>query len=198
MELKEYIIQNNSTLLGSEESKLSFETFKQQGFPTTKNEEWKYTSVKEIVSEEYTITHRSSYTEKDIQKHFLHDKDTQVVIVFVNGVYSETLSKIDVKDVSIHKSNSDIFKSQRTQFHQYKKYNQDGFIALNDSFLDQGIFIHIPKNKAIESPIYLYYINDTRAGNALALPHTTILLEENAQASFVEIFIKRWRKHKLN
>jgi len=39
----------------SGEKKELFTSFMSKGFPTTKDEEWKYTSLKKIVTKEYTI-----------------------------------------------------------------------------------------------------------------------------------------------
>ena len=43
----------------SAEKKELFTSFMSKGFPTTKDEDWKYTSLKKIVAKEYTVENLS-------------------------------------------------------------------------------------------------------------------------------------------
>ena len=67
----------------------AIETFEQQGFPTKKMEEWKYTPLNKLVKTDYTVFQRKSKTLPfdEVQNYILHDVDT-FKIVFVDGVYS--------------------------------------------------------------------------------------------------------------
>ena len=39
----------------SENKRVVFDSFIEKGFPTTRNEEWKYTSLKKVVKSEYNL-----------------------------------------------------------------------------------------------------------------------------------------------
>ena len=70
----------------------AIETFEQQGFPTKKMEEWKYTSLNALVKADYSVFPKKTreLTLSDVQRYILHDVDTYK-IVLVDGVYMETL-----------------------------------------------------------------------------------------------------------
>jgi len=72
----------------------AIETFEQQGFPTKKMEEWKYTPLNKLVKTDFTVFPKKSknVTLTDVQQFILHDVDTYK-IVFVDGVYSSFLSE---------------------------------------------------------------------------------------------------------
>ena len=72
----------------------AIETFEQQGFPTKKMEEWKYTPLNKLVKTDYTVFPKKTknLTLDDVQPYILHDVDTYK-IVFVDGVYSAFLSE---------------------------------------------------------------------------------------------------------
>ena len=72
----------------------AIETFEQQGFPTKKMEEWKYTPLNKLVKTDYTVFPKKSknLTLDEVQNYILHDVDT-FKIVFVDGVYSSFLSE---------------------------------------------------------------------------------------------------------
>ena len=67
--------------------------FEEKGFPTKKDEAWKYTSLASLISQDYSLFPKSEATIelKDVRKYFLYDTDTYKVI-FIDGVYSPFLS----------------------------------------------------------------------------------------------------------
>ena len=52
----------------------AIENFEQQGFPSRKDEEWKYTSLKSLINNDYSVFPKSeaSIELKDVKKYFLH------------------------------------------------------------------------------------------------------------------------------
>ena len=67
--------------------------FEELGFPSKKDESWKYTSLNALINADYALFPRSeaSIELKDVKKYFLYDTDTYKVI-FIDGVYSPFLS----------------------------------------------------------------------------------------------------------
>src|SRR5690606_27059722 len=68
--------------------------FETQGFPSKKDEAWKYTSLNSVLKHNYSVfpKHESAIDYNDIKKYFIHDIDTYK-IVFVDGKYSSHLSE---------------------------------------------------------------------------------------------------------
>ena len=68
--------------------------FEVSGFPSKKDESWKYTSLKSLVQKDYNLYAKSETNVelKDVKKYLLNDIDS-FKIVFVDGVYSPFLSK---------------------------------------------------------------------------------------------------------
>jgi Fe-S cluster assembly ATP-binding protein len=77
----------------------SFDIFQSQGFPTTKDEEWKYTSLNKIIKRdfEFVSEQTSALNHKDIAPFLCADIDAYQ-LVFVNGVFNDFLSKTVVQD----------------------------------------------------------------------------------------------------
>ena len=69
-------------------------SFEKEGFPTKKDEEWKYTSLKSVLNHDYSVfpESESAVEFKDVKKYFLHEIDSYKV-VFIDGVYSSFLSE---------------------------------------------------------------------------------------------------------
>ena len=76
--------------------------FEDLGFPTKKDESWKYTSLNSIVKEDYSVFPKKEQAldYKDVKPYLIHDIESYKII-FIDGKYSSHLSetthdKIDV------------------------------------------------------------------------------------------------------
>ena len=74
--------------------KKAIDTFEEKGFPTKKEEDWKYTSLNAIINKDYSIFPKVDKEIKyeKVREYFLHDIDSYK-IVFIDGVFSSFLSK---------------------------------------------------------------------------------------------------------
>jgi Fe-S cluster assembly protein SufD len=72
----------------------AIKTFETNGFPSKKEEAWKYTSLNSILKHDYSVfpKQENALEYRDIKKYFLHDIDTYK-IVFIDGKYSSHLSQ---------------------------------------------------------------------------------------------------------
>lgn len=71
----------------------AFQHFEQQGFPTKKDEEWKYTSLKSLLNHDYNLFPKTeaAIEFKDVKNYFLNEIESYK-LVFIDGVYSSFLS----------------------------------------------------------------------------------------------------------
>ena len=71
----------------------AFKNFEEKGFPTKKEEAWKYTSLKALQKIDFSIFPKEvdALENKQVKKYFLQEIDTYK-IVFVDGIYSSFLS----------------------------------------------------------------------------------------------------------
>ncbi|HVD97245.1 MAG TPA: Fe-S cluster assembly protein SufD [Cytophagaceae bacterium] len=168
--------------------KEAFQNFEKTGFPSVKNEEWKYTNLSVLLKEELNPAPGATLSKQDIEK-FLYPVEANALI-FVNGIYSKELSTIlsptaELEILEI--KNAD--KTLTEKYFARKTYSSgDGLSLLNTAFAENGLFVQVKKNKALKYPVILYNFTDSRQGNVLAQPRNLILLEENAQAGVIETF----------
>lgn len=173
--------------------KASIERFAELGFPTTKNEEWKYTNVQPITKIDFrssTPADACRLTKEDIQNFLICGKDA-TVLVFENGHYNPSLSVLhtlpkNVVVTSLASSLND--DAVKNHFGKYASINTESFIALNTAFSYDGAFIHIPANTLVEQSIHLLYISDARAEATVAYPRNLVVAEKSSQVKIVESF----------
>jgi Fe-S cluster assembly protein SufD len=64
----------------------------------------------------------------------------------------------------------------------------DIFSELNTALIDDGIFIQVAANCAVDKPVEVVYLNISADRNVLSQPRTMVILEAGSQASIIERF----------
>lgn len=172
----------------------AYNTFNKIGVPGSKHEEWKYTRVNGLFNKEYFLAddgHSASLTKEELETFRLPGYEEASELVFINGVFSFTLSVIRSETLlvlSLEQAGQIEYRDIVSKyFGDSGKYLKDGINALNTAFAEGAVFIHTKKGKD-SHPVYVYNITDARAGNIFAQPRSLFYIEENAQVQIVETY----------
>jgi Fe-S cluster assembly protein SufD len=161
----------------------AFAEFEKVGFPTTKNEEWKYTNLKAITENTFTSTCELHSRVKAFIEQSVFAKIHANLLVFVNGTFVTEACKNSETDHSIvigslakeRHSHAAIFNKH---FAQYAKVEGQSLNALNTALLSDGAFVYVPAAKTVSQPIIILNITDATDMNVLAHPRNLIVLEK--------------------
>jgi Fe-S cluster assembly protein SufD len=164
--------------------------FEDQGFPSKKEEAWKYTSLNSVLKHDYSVfpKHEKNIEYNDVKKYFIHEIDSYK-IVFIDGKYSSHLSQTthDGIDVCLMSAALNKPKYQLIIENYFNKIaTKDSLSSLNTAFSQEGAYIHIPKNKLVEKPIQIIHFS---TGNETALmhqPRNLIVVNENSHVQIIE------------
>ena len=172
-------------------------SFERLGFPTKKNEEYRYTQITRALEKQFDAAHITKATPDTAALKPYLDKlmvsETANVVVFVNGEWSQEHSRIisPADQVTILPL-SEAYQTQKDlvgkYFDEQAHDGQDAFVALNTAFAQDGLFVHVPKGKAVEHPVLVYFISDTTHGKTIAQPRNLYVSEENSQCIVSESF----------
>ena len=181
------IEQIKSTLSSERTEALS--QFLAAGFPTKKDEEYKYTDLSEAVNKQYSLVPKQEFhiTKEQLDQLHLGEEHFDF-IVFVNGKFQKALSKISVENAEFltlnnaFSSNKDLVEKY---FNQIKPKNT-AFTALNDALYSDGFFLFVPKNTVIEKPIHLFYISENQDENVFYTTRNLLIVEEGAKVEVIE------------
>jgi Fe-S cluster assembly protein SufD len=172
--------------------KKAFDSFTRFGIPV-KHEEWKYTRISPLFNKEYKLQSITTITEKELNDVRLPGHEQATELVFVNGIYSPSLSTIRSKQFVILPLEEAVKSEHKEIIAKHlghsSKYQKDGINALNTAFIKEGVFIHVKKGQIVEQPIYIYNITDSRSGNVLSQPRSLVHVAENAQVQIVETYV---------
>ena len=191
--LSSFIAFENQTDIDSYVHDIRSEAIKQFesiGFPTKKLENWKYTSLKNLLNNDYSVLPElNNVLEfKDIRKYLIDDIDSYKII-FVDGKYCSHLSDtthegMDICILSAALSQSKYELIVENYFN--KIAHNDGVTSLNTAFSNEGAFIHIPKNKFVEKPVQIIHFSTGNESSLMFQPRNMIVIEENSQVQIIE------------
>ncbi len=179
----------------SEQRQSALSLFKESGFPSSRQENWKYTDTRPIA-----------------KKEFLHSSDTSVSIssdqidavrfqgldcyelVFINGIYSIDHSRIQglPENIVIENMAAALAKdSELLEKHlaRYADNKVSPFTALNTAFIQHGTYINVPKNTAIDKPINILYLSKNNDQPFASHPRNLIVMGEQSEATLIESYI---------
>lgn len=188
---------NNETFSGNGAlkalSQQGIQLFNEQGIPTVKHEEWKYTRISGVLNKEFNYAAAATaVTSADVDAFRLPGHENANELVFINGIYHAELSVIrSSADELVILPLSEAVKGEYksiidANLGHSANYHTDGINAMNNAFAYQGLFLAVKKNKAVEHPLYCYYINDARSGSVLSQPRTLMHVGVNAEVYLVE------------
>src|SRR5690554_298897 len=197
MELKEKLISSflafeNDVNLDSHIHDVRSEAikvFENEGFPTKKDEAWKYTSLNSVLKHNYSVfpKHEKNVEYNEVKKYFIHEIDSYK-IVFIDGKYSSHLSQTthDGIDVCLMSSALNKPKYQIVIDNYFNKIaSKDGINSLNTAFSQEGAYIHIPKNKVVDKPIQILHFSTGSEAALLNQPRNLIVVNENSHVQII-------------
>ncbi len=176
--------------------KTAIAKFAELGFPTTKNEEWKYTDVSPIAKLAlkpifgYKV---AGVTAKDLEQFsFGHPEWNRIVCI--NGHFSKELSTANSVPAGVKiGSLAEAIKNEPALIEQhltkYAPYDENAFVALSTAFLQDGVFMYIPNRTIIEKPVHLMMISTGPETEFVSFPRNLIIAGESSQMAFIESYV---------
>ena len=171
--------------------KNALKRFESNGFPTKKDELWKYTSLKSIIQKDYSLSVKNNPNVglKDIKRYSINDIDSYK-IVFVDGVFNPFLSNtthdgMDICVLSAALSKSKYKKTINKYFNKIVPDDQS-LASLNTSYTQEGAYIYIPKSVLPEDPVQILHFSSGKNKPLWLQPRNIIIVEENARVEIIE------------
>ncbi|NNE32954.1 MAG: Fe-S cluster assembly protein SufD [Winogradskyella sp.] len=168
----------------------AIKTFETQGFPTKKQEAWKYTSLNAVLKHDYSVFPKldNDIEFKDVKKYFIHDIDAYKII-FIDGKYASHLSQTTHDGIDVCLMSSALAKPKyRLIIENYfnKIAPNESLSALNTAFSAEGAYIHIPKNKLVEKPIQIIHFSTGNEAALMLQPRNLVVVDENSHVQIIE------------
>ena len=156
----------------------AFQRFAELGFPTTKDEEWRFTNVAPIA--------RARFVPASGPWGYSLGEYAGVQLVFMDGVFVGQASSLP-KGVEAGFLNDDA----QPHLARYASFQRNAFVALNTALLTTGAFVRVARGALVELPIQLVHIKmgGQADSQAHAQPRSLITIGASAQCTIVESYV---------
>ena len=172
----------------------AFARFCEVGFPTTRDEDWRFTNVSAIAQTSFRLARsgRARLSQQDLEPYRVPGVSCQ--LVFVNGHFARELSLVGklpdgVKVSSLAAEISNNPGAIDAHLGRYLDVRRDAFCALNTAFVEDGAYVYIPRGTLVEEPICLLFVSIADDAPSMNHPRNLIVAEEDSQATFVEDYM---------
>ncbi|MGH9330013.1 MAG: Fe-S cluster assembly protein SufD [Vicinamibacterales bacterium] len=167
--------------------------FAETGFPTTRDEEWRFTSIAPIAETRFPLAGEPAdgADPLGLVSGVAFD-GVAARLVVVNGRFIAGLSTVSsASHVNAGGLAAALANDTTAVEHQLGKVAFDGrpFVALNTAFLDDGALVSIPAGTVVQDPIHIVIVTVPGAAPAVAHPRVVVVAGANAQATIVETYI---------
>jgi len=175
----------------------AFDRFTALGFPTTKNEDWHFTSVAPIADSEFVLlAAKTGDIKRDELAAFSFATGQTAAwytMVFVNGRFAPELSDCAKlpNGVKLWDLASAWTKAPDVvdRIGKITSYDLNAFTALNTAFMHDGAVVQIAKETEVDRPIHLLFITDANAAKGVMHPRNLIVLGRHAKATVIESYV---------
>jgi Fe-S cluster assembly protein SufD len=165
------------------------------GFPTSRDEEWRFTPIAPIARGAWRHASGSSHglSRQELEP-FVFGHPEWTALVFVDGAYSETLSSTSAIGQGVRVGSlSDALKADtpllKRHLARYAPIDASPFTALSAAFMRDGSFVHVPRNVDLARPVHLVFVTTPQAQGAVTHPRNLLVVEAGARASFIESYV---------
>ncbi|HEY2234121.1 MAG TPA: Fe-S cluster assembly protein SufD [Candidatus Angelobacter sp.] len=170
----------------------AFARFSETGFPTTHDEDWRFTNVSAVANTPFELA--GPYTVSREQLAPFGSSEFACCLVFVNGLFLNEVSTLTAlpKGVTVGSLAAQLKSapaSLESHLGRYLNTQRDPFAALNTSLIEDGVYVHVPRGVVVETPIYVLYVTVPGATPTMNHPRNLIVAEENSQVTVVEDYV---------
>ena len=168
--------------------------FKANGFPTVRDEDWRYTNIRQLQKQSFipVDTPVDSPSREKFSRCLLPGLDSHR-IVFIDGHYSPTLTGEAALPKGVNaQSLATAIQSGSVEVKKLlgscTPQQTNGFNALNSAFVEDGIYLCVDDDCVVEHPIEIVFFN-TERGEQLVQPRNLLMFGERSQVKVIERYV---------
>jgi Fe-S cluster assembly protein SufD len=173
----------------------AFGRFEELGFPTTDEEDWKYTNVAPLARKAFRPAAQGVFElESAAVETYVSAESSRSRFVFINGVYSAEHSSLEAipQTVVIEKLDAALAGEQAEILWEHLgRLSGEGsgaFDTLNTAFLDGGALLRIPVGVVVEAPVQLLFLTVSGEEEAVSFPRVLVVAERDSRLDIIETY----------
>ena len=163
----------------------ALEKFLATGFPTQRDEDWKYTNLRRLESRSFVLPEAAPFDTAAVER-FVRSATGCCALVFVNGRLAPALSNPRATALGVRTLGELLQNAPAEAAQILRSCDASGFDALNAALACDGAVIDVPADARIEAPVYVLHYTTTSARTVTTQPRTVIRAGRNSRVQVVE------------
>lgn len=173
--------------------KQAFSRFQQLGWPTSKDEAWRFTNPKILAQTPFQRSTKLNQTmDTDAITPYLIG-ETASRLVFVDGHFHSGLSSLEKlpEGCRCERLRDALSTNQVAILPSLKAFQNHAaqFGSLNTAFLEDGVVLHLGAEVALDAPVQILHIQTHTAQPTMVHPRVLVFASQHSQASLVETYV---------
>ena len=184
------------TLPGGDESntqrQTELKTFVAAGFPNTRDEDWKYTSLRPIEKRRFELGADSgNVTENDLAPFMPNGLDAHRIVI-VDGYFSPSLSALDALPEGARVEsfaaflNSDDNARVKTDAVAAQPGN---LVAMNAAFATDGAYVELAAGAVLDKPLHVITVSSGGVDDRMTQVRHRYVMNTSSQATVIEHYV---------
>jgi Fe-S cluster assembly protein SufD len=166
--------------------------FARTGFPTTRDEEWRFTPIGPITDAEFVAAEPLHLSAGDLAA-WTFGNDTAAELVFVNGVFMPSLSRLSDLPAGLEVGSLAVMlgaggSGLEQLLGSVAAVDVTPFAALNTAFLEDGAYLRVRKHAVIERPVHVLFYSTVSGAPSLSHARLLAVAEEHSEVRIVETY----------
>ena len=165
----------------------------EHGFPTHKNEDWKYTGLAPLLAVPFaaaTVASGSRVTAELIDAAAVDLGGLR--LVFINGHYSAQFSRLTgLPAGAVVTTLAAVLAAGPDRLEPFFAHTpgaRHAFAAFNDALAEDGAFIHLTAGTIVDEPIQLVFFSDAGGVPLISSPRSVLIADPGSRATIVETY----------
>ncbi|MBO9469199.1 Fe-S cluster assembly protein SufD [Endozoicomonas sp. G2_2] len=172
--------------------KAALKAFGEAGFPDTRQEDWKYTSLRPVEKRRFEISDEAGDVSEDALAPFLPADLDAYRIVIVDGHFSARLSMLDglPKGVIVQSFAEYLESDAEATVQSEAIASQPGSLSdMNAAFATDGAYVHLAANAAADKPIHVITVSSGGHEERMAQVRHRYVIDASSQATVIEHYV---------
>jgi Fe-S cluster assembly protein SufD len=162
-----------------------------RGFPTARDEEWRYTSVAAVAKGAFQLPGSGPLPARQAVEDLSFPVYACSLFVFVNGRFAEELSspralRGSIRVESLARLRAEAPERLESHLGQLADTKEHPFAALGTAFLDDGALVRVPAGERVHQPIHLVFVSVQDGAPAMTSPRVLVVAEPGSEAAVIQ------------
>jgi Fe-S cluster assembly protein SufD len=164
--------------------------FAELGFPTTRDEDWRFTNVAPIAKLPFQpVTEPGAQPVPLKQFNFTALDCTR--LVFIDGYFAPKLSTVlpqakGVRIANLAAALADDESLVQKHLGRHGRVDANPFIALNTAYFHDGAFVYVPAGQVVEKPVHLLFVSTSEERGSTSHPRNLVIAERDSRLTVIE------------